>query len=315
MSAPQPPAINTSMTVLEWAMLLTLAMVWGGSFFFVSVLVDDLPPLTIVVLRVALAALALHIVLAIGGNALPVCGRGDMWRAFFVMGMLNNAIPFTLIVWGQGQIASGLAAILNATTPIFAVVVAHVLTQDERLNLRRVAGVLLGVAGVAVMIGPEVLRGLGGDGFAKVAILGAALSYAFAGVYGRRFTAMGVKPLHTATGQVTASSILLLPLAVWVDRPWSLPMPDGVGIAALLGLALVSTAFAYILYFRILATAGATNVLLVTLLAPVSAILLGVLVLGEALSLESGIGMALIALGLLAIDGRVLRWLRARQAA
>jgi len=301
-------SINTSMTPMEWALLLSLSVLWGGSFFFVGIIVEALPPLTIVFLRVGLAAAVLHLLLFIQGD--PVRGGRETWRAFFVMGFLNNVVPFSLIVWGQTHIASGLASILNATTPIFTVVVAHVLTQDERLSSARLIGVLAGFCGVAVMMGPKLFNGLDATLWAQGAILGAALSYAFAGVYGRRFKAMGVKPLHTATGQVTASGCMLLPLALWVDSPWTLEMP-GVDIwAALIGLAVLSTALAYILYFRILATAGATNVLLVTLLVPVSAILLGVVVLGETLELTSLIGMGLITIGLGVIDGRVLRLLK-----
>jgi len=297
--------INATMSPLEWGMLLSLSVLWGGSFFFVGVIVDHLPPFTIVVLRVGLAALALHLLLLFQGD--PVALDWPVWRTFFIMGFLNNLVPFSLIVWGQGYIASGLASILNATTPIFAVVVAHFLTRDERFSPTRIFGVLAGVFGVAVMIGPEVLEGLGVNVLAQVAILGAALSYAFAGVFGRRFKTMGVKPLHTATGQVTASTLLLLPLSLWIDQPWTLPMPGVEVWAALLGVAVLSTSLAYVLYFRILSTAGATNVLLVTLLVPVSAIVLGVLVLDETMESNDFAGMALIALGLILIDGRVFK--------
>jgi len=305
---PKLAAINVSMSPLEWAMLVSLSVLWGGSFFFVGVIVEALPPLSIVVLRVGLAAAVLHLLLAVQRD--PVRGGAKVWGAFVVMGLLNNVVPFSLIVWGQTHIASGLASILNATTPIFTVLVAHVFTADERLSPARIMGVVAGFCGVAVMMGPELLNGQDGALLAQGAILGAALSYAFAGVYGRRFKSLGIKPLHTATGQVTASALMLSPLALWVDSPWQLTMP-GVEIwAALIGLAVLSTALAYILYFRILATAGATNVLLVTLLVPVSAILLGVVVLGETLALSSLIGMGLIAIGLAVIDGRVIRLLK-----
>ena len=309
MSKNESTAINSSMSMIEWSMLLSLSVLWGGSFFFVGVMVEDLPPFTIVASRVALAALALHLFLLVQGQRIP--RSLNLWGAFFMMGLLNNVVPFSLIVWGQTHIASGLASILNATTPIFTVLVAHVLTQDERLSMGRLAGVTAGFAGVAVMMGAEVFDGLGTSFFAQGAVLTAALSYAFAGVFGRRFKKMGVKPLHTATGQVTASAVMLLPLSMWVDEPWTLAMPGEWTWAAMVGLGLLSTALAYTLYFRILATAGATNVLLVTLLVPVSAILLGVLVLGEVLEPNSIAGMTLIALGLALIDGRVWRAIRA----
>ncbi|MEO0995384.1 MAG: DMT family transporter [Pseudomonadota bacterium] len=271
----------------------------------VGIAVAELPPFTIVTLRVALAAATLWLVLRITGRAVPVAGA--VWLAFFGMGLLNNAIPFSLIVWGQTQIASGLASILNATTPIFTVLVAHFLTADERLSGAKLAGVALGFAGVAVMIGWDALSGLGAAVLAQVAILGAALSYAFAGVFGRRFRAMGIDPVVTAFGQVTASSAMLLPVALVLEAPWRLPMPGAEVIAAVVALAVLSTAAAYVLFFRILAAAGATNLLLVTFLIPPSAILMGWLVLSETLRLQHGLGLLLILAGLAAIDGRVLR--------
>jgi drug/metabolite transporter (DMT)-like permease len=227
------------------------------------------------------------------------------------MGLLNNAIPFGLIVWGQTHIASGVAAILNATTPLFTAVVAHLLTADEKLTAGRVLGVVVGFVGVAVMIGGAALHALDDGVVAQVAILGAALSYAFAAVFGRRFRVLGIAPLATASGQVTASTIMLAPAALLVDRPWLLPWPSAHALAAVAGLALVSTALAYVLFFRVLATAGALNAALVTFLIPVSAVLLGVLVLGETLQPRHLGGMALIWIGLAALDGRPWRALRA----
>jgi drug/metabolite transporter (DMT)-like permease len=224
------------------------------------------------------------------------------------MGGLNNLIPFSLIFWGQTRIASGLASILNSTTPLFAVVLAHLLTRDEKLTANRAAGVLFGIVGVVVMIGPDALGGLGSNVLAQIAVLGAALSYAFAGIYGRRFR--DLPPLVTASGQVTATTILMLPVLLVVDQPWTLPVPGARTWAALAGLALLSTALGYVLYFRILAVAGATNLLLVTFLIPVSALILGVSVLGERFDGRHFGGMALIALGLAAIDGRLIRLAR-----
>ncbi|MGB9367809.1 MAG: DMT family transporter [Xanthobacteraceae bacterium] len=296
---------NRTMTGAEWSMLLAMSVLWGGSFFFVGIAVKELPPLTIVALRVGLAAAMLWLTLRLLRLVLPRERRA--WAAFFGMGLLNNAIPFCLIVWGQTHIASGLAAILNATTPLFTVLVAHVFTNDERMTGNRLAGVLIGMMGVVVTIGLAALQGLGGDVLAQLAVLAAALSYAFAGVFGRRIRRLGIAPIAAATGQVIASTAMLLPLALLVDRPWTLPMPSAGTFAAILGTAGLSTALGYILYFRILATAGATNLLLVTFLIPVSAIVLGALVLSERLSAQHFLGMALIGAGLAAIDGRVLR--------
>lgn len=221
------------------------------------------------------------------------------------MGALNNALPFSLIFWGQTTITSGLASILNATTPLFTVVVAHIFTRDERMTVRKLVGVLAGLAGVAILIGPD----LGGSIWGQIACLAAALSYAFAGIYGRRFKALGVQPLQAAAGQLRASAMLILPIMLLAEPAW--PMPSAVTWSAVAGLALLSTALAYVLYFRILAAAGATNLLLVTFLVPVTAILLGAAFLGERLKLRQFAGMALIGLGLAAIDGRILVRLRA----
>ena len=298
-------ATNRPMTAREWGMLLTLSLVWGGSFFFNEIAVRQLPVFTVVVCRVGLAAVILLAVLRLTGQRLPRSGK--VWAAFFGMGMLNNVIPFSLIVAGQQSVASGVASILNAATPLFGVIFAHLLTQDEKLTPLKLAGVIVGFLGVAVMIGPDAISGLGGNLAAQMMILAGAASYAFAGIFGRRFKAMGVLPMATATGQVIASSIILLPLVLVIDRPWTLPAPGWDAIAALIGVAAISTAFAYFLYFRILASAGATNLLLVTFLIPISAILLGTAFLSEALLPRQIAGMALIGLGLSLIDGRLWR--------
>ncbi len=302
-----------SMNGRDWAMLTGLSVIWGGSFFFTGIAVKELPAFTIVAARVGLAALALLAGLRIAGIPMPRAPK--VWAAFFGMGLMNNMIPFSLIVWGQGHIASGLASILNATTPLFGVVVAHFLTRDEKMSGGRLAGTIVGFTGVALMIGPSALSGLGSHLLAELAVLGAALSYAFAGIYGRRFKAMGINPIVTATGQITASAVLMIPLALLIDRPWTLAMPGVATIAALVAIALISTAFAYIIFFRILASAGATNLMLVTFLIPVSAILLGWLFLGEVLAMQHFIGMATIVTGLVLIDGRLHRRLLASSTA
>jgi len=284
-------------------MLLALATVWGGSFFFNEIAVRELPVFTVVVSRVALAAVILLVIMRLRKERLPHDRR--VWLAFFGMGLLNNAIPFSLIVWGQQHIASGVASILNASTPLFTVILAHLLTSDERMTPGKLIGVLIGFSGVAVMIGLDALRDLGIGVIAQLLCLAGAISYAFAGIYGRRFRSMGISPMGTATGQVIASSLIMLPLVLVLDRPWTLPPPSLTAIGALIGVAAISTALAYVLYFRILATAGATNLLLVTFLIPVSAILLGTAFLGETLLLRHFAGMALIGAGLAAIDGRL----------
>lgn len=297
---------------LEWMLLILLSVLWGGSFFFVGVAVDELPPFTIVALRVGLAALTLFVVIRLMGLRMPSAPR--IWLAFFGMGFINNMVPFSLIVWGQTHIASGLASILNATTPLFTLIVAHLFTADEKMTPSRVAGLAVGFAGVVSIIGPNALSGIGQDVAAQCAILGAALAYAFGGVFGRRFRRMNVPPMVTATGQVTASTALIVPVALMVEQPWQLAAPGAGTWASVIALAVLSTALAYIIYFRILAVAGATNLLLVTFLIPVSAILLGVAFLDEMLEPKHFAGMALIGLGLMLVDGRPLRLLTRTKA-
>ena len=295
---------------IEWALLSVLSILWGGSFFFSKVALAELRPLSVVLGRVALAALALNLLVVATGNRLPT--EPKRWGQFALMGLLNNAIPFSLIVWGQSHIASGLAAILNATTPLWTVLLAHWFTADERLSANRLGGVLTGLVGVVVMIGPDALGG-GVNLLAQAAVIGAALAYGCAGIYGRRFR--GTPPLVIAAGQVTCSALIMAPLALLVDQPWQRPAPSLVVWGAMLGIALLSTALAYVIYFRLLASAGATNLLLVTLLIPVSATLLGVGLLGEQLDPRHLAGMALIALGLAAIDGRLVHFVMHRGAA
>lgn len=296
----------------EWGMLLVLSILWGGSFFFIGVAVKELPPLTIMMLRVGCAALILNLVVRLMGQWMPRDPK--VWLAFGGMGLLNNVIPQTLIVWGQTQIPSGLASILNATTPLFGVLVAHFFTGDEKVTGNKFAGVLIGFIGVAIMVGPAALSGLGSDIWAQMAILLASVFYAISGVYGRRFKEMGITPMMTATGQLTASTFMLTPIALLIDHSWTLAQPSPAAWAAIAGLAILSTALAYLIFFRLLATSGATNLMLVTFLIPISAVILGFLFLGEQIQAKHLIGMACIGAGLAAIDGRLLDRLK-RQAA
>jgi drug/metabolite transporter (DMT)-like permease len=304
--------IRTVMNRSDWATLLALAVIWGGAFFCISVAVHSVPPLTYVWLRLTIAAAGLWAFLAWRGQkaGLP----RSVWGAMLVLALLNNILPFILFGWGQTHIASGLASILNATTPIWGVLVAHAFTTDERLSPRKIAGVLLGFAGVATMIGPMLLAKVGTDALAQLACIVAALSYAFAAVWARRFRRMGVAPMSVTTGQLTAGALMMLPLALLVDQPWTQPLPPLTAWGAIVALALLCTAFGYVLYFRLIETAGATNALLVTLLVPPFAIFFGSLFLGEVLAPHDFIGLALIALGLAAIDGRLLKLVGLRSA-
>jgi drug/metabolite transporter (DMT)-like permease len=292
---------NHRMGPAEWGFLVALAILWSGVFFLTKVALGAMQPFTVVAVRLVIGAIVLLGAVLASGSRMPTAPR--TWMAFVVMGALNNLVPFCLIAWGQTQIASGLAAILNATTPLFTVLLAHVATHDERMTPNRVGGVLLGVVGVVVMIGPGALSGLTMNVLGQGAILGAAICYACAGIFGRRFR--GLPPMVTATGQVTTATIMVLPLALFIDRPWAQPMPGVAAWVAIASAGVFCTALGYALYFRILATAGATNLLLVTLLMPVGAVFLGMAILGEQIHMRDLAGMALIGLGLLAIDGRL----------
>ena len=300
-----PTNSNLTMTPYAWGMLVTLSIVWGGTFFFQEIAVQELPVFTIVSIRVLIAALLLWVVTALTGNTLP--SGVKIWGALFLLALVNNVIPFTLIVWGQQEISSGLAAILNATVPLFTVLIAHFVTTDEKLTRTKFAGVIIGLFGVIVIIGEDALEGVGIAVLAQLAVLVASLAYTFGGLYGRKIQAMGLTTLGISTGQLIASSVILTPVALLVDEPWTLSLPGTEIIIAVIALASVSTAFAYILFFRILATAGATNLMLVTFLIPVSALALGILILGEVLETRHMIGLLCIGAGLAAIDGRLLR--------
>lgn len=284
------------MKPIDWILLWTLSLLWGGSFLFNELALEGLPALTIVWGRVGLAAVLLILAVRASGQGMP---PGRVWPALAVMGVMNNLVPFTLFVLAQGQITGALASVLNATTPLFTVLVAHVATADERLSPVKAAGVALGFGGVLVMMAGE---DLGGEGLAMLACLGAAMSYGLAGVWGRRFRAAGVSPLQTSAGVVTCSAVLLTPVWLAVDRPWALVWPGAVPVLAVVALAALSTALAYLIFFRILARAGATAISLVTFLIPFSAAGLGWLVLGERLEVRHFAGLALILGGLALIE-------------
>lgn len=293
------------MSPFDWAALVLLSLMWGGSFFFAGVAVKEIPPFTLAFIRIAVAAVLLIALLAATGRFTRL-DRATI-GGLFVMGIINNVIPFNLLFWGQIHIASGLASIFNATMPLFVVVVAHFVTHDEKMTPGRVAGLVLGFAGVVVMLGPELMRDLGTNVLAQVACLVAAFFYGISAIYARRFR--GLPPLVLATGQLSASTLMLAPLML-IDRPWIMPVPSMPAIWSAFGIAVISTALAYLVYYRIIAKNGATNVSLVTFLIPVTAILLGVTFLKETLTLNEFLGFALIGLGLAAIDGRPAARLR-----
>ena len=293
----------------DWSLLGVLSILWGGSFFFNGLILKELPPLTVVFLRVAIAALILLPLLSAYRIRLPQGVSG--WTPFVAIAFFNNVLPFSLIVTGQTYVASGLASILNATTPLFTVMVMAV-AGEEQLSARRIAGVVVGLIGVAVLRG-EVVGFQSGQGIGILLCLGGAVSYGVSALLARRLPANS-PPLGTATFQMLASTAMMAVVAASVEQPWSLPMPGVSTWLAVIGLAALSTALAYIVFFQIVRRSGATNVMLVTLLIPVTAILLGYLVLGESLSVRELTGSAVIGSALLLIDGRVVALLRRRLA-
>ena len=297
---------NHTISALTWLLLFTLGAIWGASFFFTRVAVEYIPPLTLVFLRVFLAALALHIYLLSRNGALRMIV--SRWQDFLLLGLMNNVVPFSLLFFGQTEIGAGLASILNATTPLWTVLIANLMTSDEKMTTQKVTGCLLGLAGTAVLIGPSAWTGLGAPVWAQLFVVGAAVSYGLGATLGKRFS--DLRPTVTATGQLTASSFIMFPVILVFDRPWTIDLPPVPVILAVAALAVISTSLAYILYFRIISTAGATNASIVTLIVPPSAIVLGAVFLNETLSLEAMAGLLLIGLGLLTIDGRIFSFLK-----
>ncbi len=301
--------VKQKMSLAEWGLIVLLSIFWGGSFFFVEIIIETIKPLTAVFLRVTIAAIALWMMTLIAKRCIPTSLL--IWRDFFIMGLINNVIPFSLIVWAQVYINSGLASIYNATTPIFTLVVAGLLLDDEKITGTKIIALVLGLIGVIVLIDPSSIKLMGNTNLlAQLAVLVAAVSYAFASVFGRRFRKMQLPPMTVAAGQVTASSLWMLPLVLLID-----PLPEAQDftlpvIASILCLALISTAWAYMIYFKVLSSAGATNLTLVTFLVPISAILAGITLLDEHLTSSHIVGMGIITLALLCIDGRIIARLR-----
>lgn len=296
----QTPAKKSS----DWGLIIALSILWGGAFFFIEIALRAFPPNTLVFLRMSLAMPPLLLVLKFTGQKLP--RDVASWRDLSVLGMLNVVLPFILFIWGQTQISSSLASVLNATTPLWGVVTAHFLTKNEKATPVRILGVFLGVAGITVMMGRDAFNS-GASILPQIACLIGTLCFALASIYGLRFGKSGMPPMVIATGQVITASVIMLPIALIMDAPWRLPMPDFDVIVATVALAVFSTSLAYALYFRLLQSAGASNSLLITFLIPVTAIILGTLFLGEHMEPLQFAGMGLIALGLVVLDGRLIR--------
>ena len=288
------------MSFRNFLILLILGLIWGASFLFIKVAVATIPPLSVAFGRTALAAVLLYLVLRSRGLTMP--GWGPVWGSFLLMGFFNGAVPYTLITWAEIHIDSGLAAILNALMPLFTVLLAHVFTGDERLTWTKVVGIVLGFLGVLTLIGPAVLKGLGKDVVAQLAVMAAALCYAIAIIYGRRLKE--VTPLVSATGQLFCAAFLTLPMSLVFDTPWALA-PSFISLGALTCLSLLGTALAYLLYYYLLPRIGSTNLSLVTYLIPITGVFWGALLLDERLHWSAFMALGLILAGISGVNNRL----------
>jgi drug/metabolite transporter (DMT)-like permease len=279
--------------------LLLLGALWGASFLFIKLGLESFPPLTLVSLRLLGAAVLLYALLRMRGLRLPTTRRG--WGDLVFIGVAGTLLPWLLITWGEQHISSGLASILNATTPLFSILLAYVWTREEQLSPLRTAGVLLGFVGVVVAVGPDDLNLASAGTQGELAVLGAAALYGVAAIYGRR-AFRGMPPLVPATGQMITGSIALVPIALLVDGPPT-SAPTAAAIGGVVGLTLIGTVFAYILYYWLLERLGAARASMVTYLLPPFALLYGWLWLSEPLHANTLLGLGLVVAGILVANG------------
>lgn len=305
-----PAADQKKMTTLAWLLLLAMAALWGISFVFIKIAVSEIQPMTLVFVRTLLAAIVLLAVCWVTGVRMPTDWKA--WRDYAVLGFFSSSSAFSLIFWAQQYIDASLSAILIAATPFFTVIVAGLLLADERFTPQKIAGAIIGFIGVILVVGPRYLMGLGDHLLAELAVLLAAACYATASIWGRRFS--GESPLATATGQITASAVMMLPMALLFEEPLQMGIPSWPVIGAVVALAIFCTALTYLLFFQVLKMAGASNATLVGLVIPVFAMLFAVPILGESITLLNVSGMAVIGLGMMVLDGRPLAALRGRFA-
>ena len=287
-----------------WLLIGILSILWGGAFFLIEVGLRSYPPITLVFMRLVLAVPPMWLAMRFMGENLPAESR--VWGLLAIVGALNCALPFILFFWGQQYLDSGYASILNATTPLWGVITAHFLTSDEKATPARIIGVLIGLAGIVVMVGPEAMKGLSNNLLAQLACIVSTIFYSFAAIYGRRLSQTELTPMAVATGQTMMAALMMVPVVVLIDQPWTMAQPRLDSTLAGLTLALFSTALAYTLYFRLIDRSGASNAQLVAFLMPILAVILGIAFLGESLSGGQIAGAGLIAVGLAILDGRLV---------
>ncbi len=287
-----------------WLFIGILSILWGGAFFLIEVGLRSYPPITLVFMRLVLAVPPMWISMRLMGECLPTEPR--IWSLLAIVGALNCALPFILFFWGQQYLDSGYASILNATTPLWGVITAHFLTSDEKATPARILGVLIGMAGIVVMVGPEAMKGLSNNLLAQIACIISTIFYSFAAIYGRRLSQTELTPMAVATGQTMMAALMMVPIVAVMDQPWTMAAPRVDSTLAGVTLAIFSTALAYTLYFRLIDRSGASNAQLVAFLMPILAVILGIAFLGESLSGGQIAGAGLIAVGLAILDGRLV---------
>ncbi len=284
---------------MKWIALITLGMIWGASYLFIKVGGAEIGPLTFVAGRVSIAAFSVAIVLLLRREGFPARKR-ELWWPLVVMGLTNGVIPYVLITWGETQISSGLAGILVATMPIFTMLFAHWMTHDEKLNTNKMIGIAIGFAGVVVLFLPDLQQGITLSFIGTLVTVIAAVSYGFATAFAHRYV-KGVSNLGAEFGQMLSASIILIPLSLAFDHPWTLH-PSMEAIGALVILAVVNTAFAYLIYYWLIEHSGPTSTSLVTYISPVSAIILGALIEHESYDWTAFVGFLGIVAGVLMVS-------------
>jgi len=292
---------------VEWGLIALQSMLWGSSYFFIAVVQPELPAFTIAALRTIPAAAVLLLIVLSLGYRLPATLAE--WRLFIAFSAFNTVLPFLLIVWGQARATGGMAAILNATAPLFGIFLAHLLTHDEKLSWNKLAGILVGITGVGILVGYDVVAGQSADLWARLALLAAPFCYVSANIFVRR--RLGHYPAFViAVMQMVGAMFVAFPLALAIDQPWTLPVPSLQALGAIVGMGVLGSALASLCHFTVLQRAGATNASLVTLIMPLTPIMLGGMFLGERLSARDIAGALVIAAALIIIDGRAFRALR-----
>ena len=295
--------MSLTMTKQAWGLLMALSAMWGASFLFIEMALLSMGPITLVFFRVLIGAATLGLVLIVTKRAVPT--HLSFWRDSFVMGFLNNAIPFTFIAYGQVSITGGMASIINANTAFFGVIAAAIFLANERLTKARISGVLIGVSGVVIVMGPAELLSLDLTSLGQLAVIIATLSYALASVWGRLHL-QGYDSIVTAFAMTFCASIMLAIVMLLTDGMPSFALTTQLWVVAI-GLGVIGTALAYMVYFKLLAIAGASNLMLVTIIVPIFAVSLDAAILSQWVSISDILGFIVIALGLAVMDGRLLR--------